>query len=115
MFVKNYFYTNNNDVPQKYQEKNNKEQKNGIIEKINKINLNDKKFDIKQDVKCADKKYDIRQNNDNGNNLNKLETYLKNGNEKEFIKLLSYAHFEDLLIIKKKNMMILRNILYFLI
>ena len=34
--------------------------------------------------------------------LKKLKTYLKNSNEKEFIKLLSYTHFEDLLIIKKE-------------
>ena len=68
---KNYFYINGDDIPQKYKEKNNKEQKNNIIEK--------NYFDLK-----------------------KLKTYLKNSNEKEFIKLLSYTHFEDLLIIKKE-------------
>ena len=94
---KNYFYINGDDIPQKYKEKNNKEQKNNIIEKIDKINLNDKKMDIKQEI--------IDCNNNFKKNyfdLKKLKTYLKNSNEKEFIKLLSYTHFEDLLIIKKE-------------
>ena len=43
----NYVNINDNTVLQKYQEKKGKEQMNDINEKINKINLNDKKFDIK--------------------------------------------------------------------
>ena len=78
--------------------------------KIDKINLNDKKFNIKQNVECTDKKF--RQNDGNDIDLKKLETCLKNGNEGEFIKLLFFVHFEELLIIKK-SMMDIRNISYF--
>ena len=46
--------------------------------------------------------------------IKKLETYLKNGNEGECVKLLSYIHFEDLLIIKKITIN-LRNTIYFFI
>ena len=44
---KNYFNISNNAALLRYQKKS-KEQKKDIIEKIDKINLNDKKLDIKQ-------------------------------------------------------------------
>ena len=49
---KNYININDNDAFQKYQKKNN-EEKNDIIEKIEKINLNDREFGMEQD-ECID-------------------------------------------------------------
>ena len=79
--------------------KKSKEWKNDIIEKIDKINLDNEEYDIEQEIQeIIDCNNDLKKIHFD---LKKLETSLKNDNEEEFIKLLSYIHFEDLLIIKK--------------